>query len=343
MGFEEGAMGFISNVERIVVLKNIMLRGRSRLVKYMALYLYIEMAVYALYSVSIGKWIQADAMGIPCGFNASEVPTSTRRDAVLLYATSFTEKLSVVIKSLRATGAGCRIVMLWGGQDMSWVASKFFAKFEVDVVENCFDKSRKNVPHMIRYEYEEKWLRENAGKIDRVLHTDAYDVFFQGDPFTSHIRKDVLTFVVEPHCFRSCGWNLAWLDHCYPKSVQKMLHNFIVCSGSIAGPASEYLKLIQLMTQQREWKTCWDKSLDQPILNYLLWNGHIRDHGINYTFTSCDGGFLTVQWCAVEDRLRENEHNQITSIMGSVPSYIHQYDRLPLFQRHIYEKCVSYS
>jgi hypothetical protein len=116
-------------------------------------------------------------------------------------------------------------------------------------------------------------------------------------------------------------------------------HNFIVCSGSIGGPVSDYQQLIVLMMQQNEWKTCWGSSLDQAILNALLWTGEIERAGIRYRLAGCDGGFFTMQWCVTEGNVLMNEFGQVVSIEGGVPSYLHQYDRHPQFAEYARAIC----
>jgi hypothetical protein len=212
--------------------------------------------------------------------------------------------------------------------------------YDVEVVQHDSGNPRANVPHMIRFEYERDWLHSHISTTSRVLHTDAFDVFFQGDPFSVHLSDDRLTFVVEPHCIRSCGWNLAWVKRCYgQKGMNELGHKFIICSGSIGGSASDYLKFLDLLTSQQEWQTCWGPSLDQPIVNHLMWNGDIDRAGIKYGLTGCDGGFFTMQWCVSEAKVLLNEHNQVVSLGGIVPSYLHQYDRNAPFARALFTAC----
>jgi hypothetical protein len=193
---------------------------------------------------------------------------------------------------------------------------------------------------MYRFECELEWLQSHISSISRVLHTDAFDVFFQGDPFSSHISPDRLTFVVEPHCIRSCGWNLAWIKQCYgEQGMEEMGHKFIICSGSMGGSAKHYLTFLELMTSQSEWKTCWGSSLDQPIVNHLVWKGDVTRAGIPYRLTGCDGGFFTMQWCVSEANVLLNEYNQVVSLEGSVPSFLHQYDRNAPFARKLFDAC----
>ena len=154
------------------------------------------------------------------------------------------------------------------------------------------------------------------------------------------IGYDHLTFVVEPHFIRGCGWNLAWFTHCYgPEVTRKYEDNFIICSGTIAGSASDYLKLLEMMLSQNEWKTCYSPSHDQPIVNYLLWSGKIKDAGIKYNLAGCDGGFATLQWCTLNMRVDYNEYGQVVLPSKIVPPYVHQYPRIPGLTEHVTNAC----
>ena len=277
-----------------------------------------------------------------CDFNSSTHSRSSLRDVVFLFATSFAPGLELCIRSLRSTGAGCRIVLfLSPGFPETPEFLNLIEGASVELVRNCDSgPNRPLVPHMLRFEYERKWLRSHDGEVNRIFHTDSFDVFFQGDPFAGYISDNSLQFVVEPHQIRSCGWNLAWMNACYGQEMGKEMRNkFIICSGSISGDAHAYEKLLDLMISQREWKKCWDPSMDQPILNYLVWSGAVRRRGIKYKFTGCDDGFFTVQWCVLDRQEKMNEYGQLISEHGSVPSYIHQYNRLQSLSDNLYDKC----
>jgi hypothetical protein len=283
--------------------------------------------------------------GVPparlCRYNHSEAPGSTARDVVFFYASSVDAGLRLSLKSLRSSGSRARVVLFApralrpSARDRAALAA-----LRVELLQHPPDGARRAVPHMLRYELELQWLASHAGAVDRVLHSDALDVFFQGDPFARHVRADALTFVVEPQCIRSCGWNLAWVNRCYGEAgMQQMGHRFIICSGSIAGPARDYEALLRLMTAQKEWGSCWGRSLDQPILNWLVWTGAVREAGIRYRLAGCDGGFFTMQWCVLEGNILRNDDNQIVSLEGSVPSYIHQHNRNARFSRDLLQIC----
>jgi len=277
-----------------------------------------------------------------CNFNSTTLCESSNRDVVFFFATSWSSGFDLAIKSLRSTGAKCRIVL--------FVPSRFFLNYRrnlvlnllnIEIIKDCNATNGRNmVPHMIRYEYEKIWLEKHIGEIDRVFHTDTFDVFFQGDPFCTSISNESLAFVIEPHLIRSCGWNTDWISRCYgSKELFSLRHEFIICSGSIAGPAYQYLQLLNLMISQKHWESCWENSMDQPILNYLVWKGVVKEKGIKYHFVGCDSGFFTVQWCVLEREIRYNEHGQVISLMNTVPAYVHQYNRVQPFSTYLYSIC----
>ena len=277
-----------------------------------------------------------------CDINSSSKVKSSRRDVMLFYSTSDGKGLRLAIQSLRSTGSLCRIILFISSTfSITNDFNDFASALHVEVIYNCDEKNDRSFnPHMLRFEYEKQWIIEHLHEIDRVFHSDVFDVFFQGDPFSNHVKKDKLTFIVEPHCVRSCGWNFAWTLACYNESgLNRMRHTYIACSGTIAGSVKDYLKLIHLMINQVEWKRCWNPSYDQPIFNWLLWNGIIKDNGIKYELAGCDSGFFTMQWCVLEKNVLINQHDQVISNLGSVPTYLHQYNRIPGFEDVLFKKC----
>ena len=283
-----------------------------------------------------------------CHYNVSTFGGGSERDVIFLYGTGYKYGLELTIRSIRSAGCKCRIVFIYPSSFHPEGEFKDILKsLKVECIETPEEDplQRIDVPHMIRYEYEKIWLDNHINEVDRVLHTDSYDVFFQGCPFAQSIDNnpipfDSLIFVVEPHCFRSCGWNLAWMESCYGHEITiSHRHNFIICSGSIAGGAKPYQKLLNLLIEQPQWESCWNISLDQPILNHLMWTGKIKEAGINYQLTGCNGGFFTMQWCIVERDVQFNEKGQIISLEGSVPSFIHQYNRIYGLETNFWRAC----
>jgi hypothetical protein len=79
--------------------------------------------------------------------------------------------------------------------------------------------------------------------------------------------------------------------------------------------------------------------MDQPILNYLVWGGYVKEKGIRYRFTGCDGGFFTMQWCVLDGIVVRNEDGLLVSVEGSAPSYLHQYNRNNKLSKELFQSC----
>jgi hypothetical protein len=275
-----------------------------------------------------------------CHFNFTSRAIGSDTDVLFLYTTHWAPGLELAARSFRSTCLECRIVVFVGPQfNVNDRQTALLKTLNVEIVQNCGNLSnRLLIPHMFRYECILEYMNEHP-MIQRVFHSDAHDVFFQGNPFASGIPSDRLLFVVEPHCIRTCGWNLAWITGCYGSRGNALTKRFIVCSGSIGGSAIEFRKLIELMISQNEWKHCWDVSLDQPIVNYLMWTGEIDKHGIQYAIGGCESGMYTMQWCTYEKQIRMNDDNVIISQTGNPPFFLHQYNRIDNLSPYLFEKC----
>lgn len=278
-----------------------------------------------------------------CNFTRNLYRGSTKRDALLLSVDKFHPGLELAVRSLRSTGSQCRIIILAARQiQITPYIKRLFKELDVEIYDNCINKnpSRNYVPHMLRYEFELQWIEQNIDKLDRVFHADAFDVYFQKDPFGPEIYKDKLMFVLEPHAFRSCGWNLAWMKRCYGDDVtQRFRDKYIICSGSIIGGAKPYLSFLKLMINTQEWETCWEPSLDQPIVNFLVYDKVLDENNIKYDITGCNGNFLTMQWCLIKDTIPMNQNKQVTSMVGTVPAFLHQYNRNKPLETQLRQRC----
>jgi hypothetical protein len=275
-----------------------------------------------------------------CLFNFTTRALGSKRDVLFLYTTHWHPGVELAVRSFRSVCFLCRIVVFVSPTFvMNDRQTVLFKNLDVEIISNCGNlNGRPLIPHMFRYECIREYMDDHTD-IQRVFHCDAHDVFFQGNPFSAGLPSNQISFVVEPHCIRTCGWNLAWITQCYGMRGNALSNRFIVCSGSIGGSAREFRKLIDLMISQPEWKRCWDVSLDQPILNYLLWSGEIDKHGIRYVIGGCDSGFYTIQWCTLERQIKMNQDNVVVSRTGNPPFFLHQYNRVDKFDQYLFGKC----
>jgi hypothetical protein len=215
------------------------------------------------------------------------------------------------------------------------------AQFHVEIVAGCVTKdSRRLFGHMLRYEYEAEWLRQNSADVDRVIHSDSYDVFFQADPFRDFVPRDRILLVKEDLMIAECDWNSQWIQECYDKPTWFAIrNNNIICTGVICGSASEYLRMITFLISRPEWRRCWDESKDQPIFNNLHWSGVLRDQGFEFNYTNCFNGIFTMHWCQGDRPFRVNDQNLVITPLGDVPFLLHQYNRFQKIIDHLAAKC----
>ena len=279
----------------------------------------------------------------PCHFVPIHPPCSTRRDVLFMYGTNSNDGLFLAIKSLRATGSKCRIVIL---APSVFNASKEFLNFaklyDIEIYNNCdMKRDAFTIPHMLRYEYEAKWIEEHIHELDRVIHADGYDVFYQSDPFMVIGDKKGLIFIQEEIMIFSCEWNSNWVIDCYGRQEQaRISYNNIICSGVILGTAIDYLRFVKYMISRPEWTRCWEESMDQPIVNYLYYTGLLKDIGINSTLYSCNDNVLNMQWCLYGRNPQISERGYTLSPNGkNEPAILHQYNRFEEHQKYLGELC----
>ncbi|EAY16316.1 hypothetical protein TVAG_423690 [Trichomonas vaginalis G3] len=279
----------------------------------------------------------------PCNFEPINEPCSTKRDVVFFYGTNTHKGLLLAVKSLRTTRAKCRIVVL---VPSTFKADDEFANFaqeyDIEIYSGC-DMKRKGdtIAHMLRYEYEAKWIEEHINEIDRVIHSDGYDVFFQSDPFVVLQDSQNLIFIVESLKILQCEWNANWVIDCYNQSIFNLIKdNQIICSGVILGPAIQYLRFVKLMIDLPEWSFCWADSYDQPIVNYLVHGGVLKDKGISYALISCDSNVLNMQWCLYGKSVPYSKSGFVMTPNNRIePAILHQYNRFPDTMKDLGRQC----
>jgi hypothetical protein len=245
----------------------------------------------------------------------------------------------ITLRSLRSCDSLCRII-IFSDPDTE-IPFSYYSAFQDVGVEwamlDPFSGRHDRIPHMIRFECERQWLQIHACDLDRVFHCDLFDSFFQVSPF-SWIPCEALVFVKEPVKFYECRWNNAWLHSCYGKEAEQILQKPVVNSGSIGGGANEYLAFLSVLTTSPDWTQCQFPSADQPILNWLLWNGKFQEHGIKYEFMDCQSGVFTCQYCSRMGYGFAND-GMIVGSDSRPLKYLHQYNRVADMALHVGSLC----
>ena len=276
-----------------------------------------------------------------CGFRPLRVVTSTRRDVVLAAALTEMKRVEYFLRTLRTTGSQARVVLFLdsAAKDERWL--KFFRACDIEpVFVGEQDRVVLSEPKLGRYYFYQQWLREHIGEVDRVIHTDTFDVMFQGDPFFADMNASKLYFTQEPVKLAHSLWTSQWVEQCYGASTIKEYGSRPVsCSGVTAGGAKPFLKYLDVLLGSPNWTSCFGHSLDQAHHNYLWYTGAFAAQGIEIETMGCDSLYLTMHFCCKKGRCNFDEYVSFKN--ATAPVLVHQYNRWKNLTKHMAEICAN--
>lgn len=266
-----------------------------------------------------------------CNFTPLHEPTSTRRDVVLAAALSSLKRVEYFLRTLRTTGTKARIILFLDNEktaSVEWL--KFFAACDIEPVYITHqNKVIQSAPKLSRYYFYQQWLKEHINEVDRVLHTDTFDVIFQSDPFIPRIEESKLYFTFEPVNLRDSYWTANWIRQCYGEEPLELYQKELVsCSGVTAGGAHPFLKYLGLLLATPKWTTCFGHSLDQAHHNYLLYTGEFKRNGLEIESLDCNSEYLTMHFCCKRAKCKWHEDGVMYGNNSKLaPVLVHQYNR----------------
>ena len=264
---------------------------------------------------------------------------SSPEDLVLISAFGDVSKSLMFIRSLRSTGSQATIVVINNQSTDVYTAQQL----ENCGVEYFKMKQAKHFssasPHSLRYIGYQQFIKSTNRKYSRVLHADAFDIFFQSDPFTSQIDTDSLYFIMEDILIKNSTWNSGWLKRAYDANTSAQLGDFTVsCSGTLIGGFQQFKVYLDTLLSHAPFWTNGRHSLDQAYHNYLLHTGVFAEKGIKVKQFGCNSPFLTMHYCS---RNKEHLRGRIVVCPDgyTVPSVVHQYNLFPHVGELLMKKC----
>lgn len=162
---------------------------------------------------------------------------------------------------------------------------------------------------------------------------------------------------VESFPIKECGWNSGWVKDCFGAGVlQDIGSKGIICSGVSAGTAGAVLDYLRIMSdivsggQQQpqqhvpavnnRFPSCERNGVDQGVHNVLVHTGAL-DHLHLRKWGQADGPVANMQsrlasvQCAGEGEQRKCT---VKNKAGVAVAVVHQYDRYPDLQKHLFAK-----
>jgi hypothetical protein len=208
---------------------------------------------------------------------------------------------------------------------------RFFAACEIEpVYVNTSSVILREVPKLSRYYFYYQWLSAHISEVDRVIHTDTFDVIFQSDPFLPSLNASRLYFTFEPVSVKDSRWTAGWISECYDGAFFKEHgRKPVSCSGVTAGGGEPFLRYLKVLLNGGTWKKCFGHSLDQAHHNWLLYTGAFAKVGLEIDSFDCNSQFLTMHFCCKIGKCHWDNATEV--IYGNrsdrAPVLVHQYNR----------------
>jgi hypothetical protein len=222
---------------------------------------------------------------------------STRRDAVVTVAIEKEIRMDVNLMSIRSAGCRARIiVMVDKGHRFRGRVRRVIQWTGTEIFRFAWNRSYYRHTDLGRSIWLYEWLQSHRREVDRIFWFDAFDVFFQSDPFKSLVSPGKMTFISEGIPLARSPRNMKLKRNCYGREGALAVRDgLVLCFGTIGGDIESYLKFLRFMVGNRtQWFGC---NLDQPQLNYYLHTGAIERAGIKYEIQGCGGTVLSMSFC----------------------------------------------
>lgn len=289
----------------------------------------MENYVVEAYSVKSENDLDWDTVNFtkcsPCNFQPVVKSSSTPRDAIFMAVTKYGAGVERLVRSVRTTGCQATIV-IFTLEQCTFPQHFLDCDVKIVVMEPPSERADKS-PYKMRWEWYYLYLMKELANYDRILHTDAFDAFFFGDPFSIAVDPNRLYFQMEDKKLRDCPYNKQWLLSChYDVNRWKLLGQKIACSGSLIGGAELFFNFTKSLITHPEWPSCWGKGFDQGDFNYILYTEYIPSNA-SATFMNCNSGFLTMNYCSANGVFFNKKGQLLTPDKSKLVTYVHQYNR----------------
>ncbi|OHT12637.1 hypothetical protein TRFO_17453 [Tritrichomonas foetus] len=274
-----------------------------------------------------------------CDFHPVIQPSSTPRDLIVTATMNYNIQLLWLVRSIRTTGCKAKIIIFTSGNVK--LPDVFIQCGIEQVILSHLTARVEQSPFKIRWEWYYQYLSNHTNEYDRIMHVDAYDTFFFGDPFSYASKNDTLYFQQEGRIIKLCPYNRQWLLSCHHDlNKKKILDNIILCSGSLIGGVKPFFEFVELLVTHKEWPQCWGPGFDQGDFNYVFYKHYFISHH-KFKYTNCQSRFSTMHYCIRNESNLWNSKGQLQTLDGSdTLIFIHQYNRFPDVNRYISKLCM---
>jgi hypothetical protein len=263
---------------------------------------------------------------------------STPRDLIVTSIFQRHPNVALTLLSIRSTGCMARVLL------MAEAEHPFDAPFlrlcsDLDVQVAFFDYTPGFHTDIYRSEWLLGWLSPRVSEFDRVFYIDAFDAFFQMDPFEHLVVKGMMTFVTEGVTIGNQPGNFEMIETCFGKPVAVALSDReLICSGSLAGDPISYVKYLKILTENlTRWHSC---ETDQQQINVLVWSGELEKVGVGFRTEGCNGTVNSMYYCPrYKIDIGGGFFDLSENSMFVNNAVMHHYKGWPSVVKNYYERC----
>jgi hypothetical protein len=272
-----------------------------------------------------------------CIMNRPKRVFSNRRDLLVTCLIGRHVNALINLMSIRSTGCQARIlIMTEKGHQFDSVFLEMASVLEVEFAYFVFSPAL--LTDSQRSEWLLEWLSVRVHDFDRIFFFDAYDVFFQSDPFEHLVEPGLMTFVGEGVLLRDQVGNFGAVKDLFGPDVAAAMARYpVLCSGTVAGDPVTFVRYLRVLMRNG---TLWRSTFDQTQLNYWAWMGGFEAAGVRFRVEHCNGTINSMYYCPrskvffLRDLFDVSENPEFVN-----NAVMHHYKGWPSIVRNYYKRC----
>jgi hypothetical protein len=262
---------------------------------------------------------------------------STSRDIIWTFIKGKDMWYDTNLMSIRSSGCRARIILVTDSKHR-W--NPHFSKVVQMTNTEVFTDELISYVHTdhLRLTWLQRWLTAHASEIDRVFAMDAFDVFFDSDPFQLFRPedKDSMIFVEECEFIGNQRHNTIWCRTCWgEKTFQDIKEKRILNSGTVFGGIGAFIRYLNVVLNLADWKVCiWD----QPRIAWLVYCGGLKKEGIKFRTLNHTGEVISLTVCPRHIKQIDGV-GRVVHPDHSVPLIVHQWNRKAMMTELFFQRC----
>ncbi|OHT12402.1 hypothetical protein TRFO_17772 [Tritrichomonas foetus] len=266
---------------------------------------------------------------------------STKRDLTITSIFYRERDVPLTLFSIRQSGCMATIVILTNkGMKFAALTTKIINCLSIKVI-------GVEIPHVLKKRHTDfirdsmvcNFAKKYQEDFDRIFFFDAYDVFFEHDPFEYFIGDNMFFFQEALIPIKDSPCNRGWILDCYGnEGLPIMGDNVVICSGTVAGSIRMFIRFYELLQKQPAWKQC---AVDQGQMNFAVYSGLLTLNNVSYVIFNHAGPVHTLPHSIIHYKYYLDNPNYIyvTNANDKVAAVYHQINRFKNVTRGLYHRC----